>query len=171
MDSSVEARLQEIFDEYESLLRVGEYYGAVLRLALISSCLPNLDDELSKEWTNRLKKELLAQDVIKAAEAGIRRDEQKIRKILAIGTRWNDDEILLVLSDREGMEMVANYLKKRCLREVELRVEDIDEQIAQLSSSRENKRAFKRAADLMRKNADLPISRQWLDHMSERSGK
>jgi hypothetical protein len=163
VDSSVEARLQEIFHEYESLLRSGEYYGAAVRLALIFSCLPNLDEELNREWATRLQSERLPEMVIEAVEAGMERDAQKILRILSIGERWNEDEILLVLVTREDLQVVQSYVSQTYCRRAQISLDDIDVKIALLRESGENRRSFKRAADLMLKNSELPIDRPWLE--------
>lgn len=162
MASNVEKRLDENLREYKHLSQAREYYGAVIRLAEIFACLPKLDKELNLIWMNILRNEQLPDEVIQAVEAGIEKNAQRIRRILSIGSEWNDDEILLVILTRIDIEMLLSFLKENYSREINIPLDDIDSKIEWLSKSKQNERAYKMAIAQMRKNWDLPIDSKWL---------
>ena len=106
----MESSIEETYRLYQDLVEEGEFYGAVLRLALIFDCLPNLPDNLRLKWLARIRAQHLTDDAISIVEAGVRKDTERITKILSIGNRWNEDEILLIILTRDGLEKVIAFL-------------------------------------------------------------
>jgi hypothetical protein len=82
---------------------------------------------------------------------------QIIRRILSIGTKWNDDEILLVLQKRIEIDLLLLFLDECCSRQLSIPLEDVDEAILHLANSRENKRDFKLVVNQMKKTGGCQL--------------
>jgi len=158
--------LNESFNErlqlYEHLWQEGAPYSAVKRLAEIFYCLPQLDEAGRAKWMDQLWKEALPDNVVQVVVAGIEKDAQRIRRILSVGSKWNDDELLLVLQLKIEIEMLLAFLKRRYSHIPSSSFDDIDEDLTRIARSKENKRDFERAVSLMVKNWGLPIDIKWL---------
>lgn len=159
----LEAQLDERFEWYLSLQQTGVHYSALKRIAEIFNCLPKLAGEQQKRWIERVSREMLLHDVVKATEDGIENDAQRIRRILSFGTKWNSDELLLVVQLKIEIEMVIALLNHYSQTVVSIAsYKDIDEDIVEIANSKENARAFDMAVSLMRRNWGLPLSSRWL---------
>ena len=156
----------ERFREYEYLWPAGEYYGAAKRLAELSHCLSGLSDDARNDWSERIKffASPMPEGAITVLENGLVGDAERIRRILSIGSRWNEDEVLLVLGMRIEIDLMLSFLSEYCSYNVTapLPIEYIDERLVELAKSKEHKRHFRWAIDMMKKNWGLPIDSKWL---------
>lgn len=143
--------------------QVGDPHAAATRLAEIVHCLPMLRKASRQKWTERLQIETLPDDFIQAIKVGLENDVQRIRRVLSIGTTWNGEEILLVLTLRIQVDLGVAFLNDWCSVEVKTNTADIDECIVRLSKTREHKRHFAESIGLMKKNWGLPINSRWFD--------
>jgi hypothetical protein len=158
----MEKELNHRFSFYKDLLQAGEYHSALTYLAAISHCVPKLDTAAQSKWVDFLRKEHPSEDAIRAAGIGIEKAAQIIRRILSIGTKWNDDEILLVLQKRIEIDLLLHFLNECCSRQLSIPLDDVDEAILHLANSKENKRDFKLVVNQIKKNWGLPIESKWL---------
>jgi len=156
----------ERFREYEYLWQAGEYFGAVKRLAELSHCLSGLNGQERNDWSERIKffASSMPKETITVLENGLVRDAESIRRILSIGSRWNEDEILAVLGMRIEIDLMLSFLHEHCSHNVTtpLPLEYIDERLVELAKSKEHKRHFRWAIGMMKKNWGLPIDSEWL---------
>jgi hypothetical protein len=154
------------FREYEYLWQAGEYYGAAKRLAELSHCVSGLNADARNDWSERIK--FFASSMLKerswALEDGLVGDAERIRRILSIGSRWNGEEILLVLGMRIEIDLMLSFLREHRPHHASppLPLEYIDERLIELGKSKEHGPHFRWAIEMMKKNWGLPIDSRWL---------
>src|SRR6266404_3249924 len=158
----MESSIEETYGLYQHLVEEGEFYGAVLRLALTFDCLPNLPDNLRLKWLARIRAQHLTDDAISIVEAGVRKDTERITKILSIGNRWNEDEILLIVLTRDGLEKVIALLEAIYSRKLMMSLSEIDQKISDLAGSRAHRGLFETAIEQMKINEELPTENRWV---------
>ncbi len=160
MQSDLGKELSERFIEYQHFRNEGAYHAALKRLAEISHCIPQLDRPERSKWAERLRKEALTEEIIRAVKDGMEEDAQRIRRIFSHGSVWNDEEILLVLTIRIQIDLALAFLNERAV--VTVATDDIDEQMVHISKTSQNRRSFEVAIKLINANWGLPIRSKWL---------
>ena len=85
-----------------------------------------------------------------------------MRKILSVGGRYHEEEIVLLLTLRIQLELVITFLNDHLSMRYTGVLHDIDEELSTLSESSTNGRAFRRATSLIKSNWGLPINSEWL---------
>ncbi len=149
--------LNRLWSEFERLWRLGERYSALLNVAEIHACLEKLEPNLRREFESRCQSVQLTRDVLEAADAGIKRDERRILRVLSVGNLWNDDEFLLLITLKVQTDLLLAFLNARgknlrsesdakCLLAIKAAAESI-----------ENRNAYRQAVSLVRQNWRLPV--------------
>lgn len=167
MNSSLAAKLDETFCSYKNLSDEAAWYSAIQRLAEIFHCVSKLPKDEQVEWTIRIQNERLSDLALQEAKSGWRKDVQRIRRILSIGSRWNAEEILLIVQTRIELDLMFDFLTHRRSAESNVGLDDIDEAIVALSKSKEHQGDFKWAVGVMQKNWGLPIESRWLTELHQ----
>ena len=162
MRDNFKANLSERFIEYQYFFSERAYYPALKRLAQIYHCLPKMDKAERVKWEARLGEATVTREFIAAAKTGMAEELSQIRQILSVGSTWNDDEILLILTMRIQIDLALSFVAEHSLRKVTIVTDDIDESIKRIAVSKENARAFDMAVALIKKNWGLPITSRWL---------
>ena len=162
MKIQLQAELQERFRFSNELLQAGEYHSALNYLAEIFHCLSALDEESQRQWTASLMSEKLSPEMLNAGVEGIEQEAQIIRRILSVGTVWNGEEILLVLTKRIQIDLLLDFLTEFCSYDRTVSIDDIDERLNSIAQSKENKHSFEESRNLMKENWGLPINSKWL---------
>ncbi len=155
MDSETRKVLDQRWSEYETLARVGEYYAAMLRVAEICSVTREPETPPSGEHEGRCHEIEISAQMLDALLAGIRRQEERLRKVVAFGDKWNEDEIMLVLTIRIQNDLLLEYLRSRGVdagAPVSMSWDDLVEQF-----SPGNARELNRTLAALRRNWGLPI--------------
>ena len=160
--SDLETTFDERFKEYAYLWQVGEYYGAAKRLAELSHCLPNLDNEKTrKKWQDQIQSigAVIPNEIVIALEDGVGKDAERISRILSVGTRWEIEEILLILGVRIEIDLMLAFLKEHCSHTVTitLYLEYIDTEIERLAQSKEHGGLVGGSISMMKKIRGLPL--------------
>jgi hypothetical protein len=155
--------LHQNYEEYQELFQNGEIYSAVIRLAEIFVCLPSLNRVQQKEWKEILEEVSLSDKSIKAIEIGVQKDLQRITKILSVGNKWNEDEILLLLLKRINIDIVLHYLKERYKLALKISLSDTDALIENALMSKQNELTYKKVINQMGRHTLLPIETKWLE--------
>ena len=162
MNYQIEEELQESFRFANELLKASAYHSALNYFAEIFHCLPLLDNSTRRRWENNLRSQKLSVETLNAGFVGIEEQVRIIRRILSIGTVWNGDEILLVLTKRVQMELLLTFLTEFFSYDETVSLDDIDKRINSIAETKENKHTFEEAKRLMRKNWGLPINSEWM---------
>ncbi len=166
-NQDLEETFNEYFLDYTEFIQGGSYFTAVSKLAEIENCLPQLNKGLQAKWKDRISKEVLSEDVIRALKIEIEVAIQEIRRILSFGTKWQFEELIVVWTRRIQIEMILHFLSERHqLTERDFSLEDVDEAMLEVAKSKINKQNLQIATNLMKKNWGLPINSRWLEMTS-----
>jgi hypothetical protein len=98
----------------------------------------------------------------RAAIAEAMKKVSRVKHILGIGTTFNDDELLLVITHRVQLGLLAQFLAKRGAVP-EFHLSSIDDEMRRVAGYRENAAAFRSAQAAARKNWGAPIQSSWLE--------
>ena len=163
MGKNFETVFDDRFKEYIELKEANEYYGAISILAQMLKSLPILSKSKQSEWARRLNSEPISEEIIEAVLVGINRDVNRLKRILSVGSRFNDDEIVLVLTLRYQIEVIMSFLFENCSLKTDISLDDIDSVIQSMARSNENKRAFGEAINQIKRNSRLPFDNKLLN--------
>jgi hypothetical protein len=140
MNSSLAKKLDERFCWYKKLSDEAAWYSAFECLAEIFHCISKLPKDEQDAWTTRIQNEPLSDLALQEVKSGSRKDVQRIRRILSIGSRWNAEEILLIVQTRIELDLVFDFLNHLLSAESKVALDDIDEAIVALAKSKEHQR-------------------------------
>jgi hypothetical protein len=155
MKLNSEKIFNEYFQEYSEMLRAGDSYSAVSILARMLRSLQTLPTDKMSEWKERILGEAISQESLEAAVAGVRRDVSRLNKILSTGSKYNDDECVLILTLRNQIEAVQLFLQERYSYHMDIVLTDIDEAIRLIAKSEENRHSFAKAINQIIENGRL----------------
>lgn len=98
------------------------------------------------------------------AEAGVDATDywRRSMRIMSIGTEWDEDELLLVLTFRMNMEAILDVLKEFGIEAESIDLGQVDAELRRIATTKENRRAYARAISMLRKNSDWPRLEEWL---------
>jgi len=163
MSHDLEKSLEERFGEYIRLIKIGAHFEAIANLVEIHHCLSVMDVKSKSKWGEKLKQAQPHEEVLRVAESDVDHEIKYIEKVLSVGTIWNDDEILHVLTQRILVDMFLDYYRDFIGRDISISVSKADELIVSVARTKENRRAYEISIRLMKKNWGLPIRSKWLD--------
>jgi hypothetical protein len=160
MTSSRAQSRAERFAEYDKWVGVREAFPAIASLGkawrLAGPSSSKQRDEFVMDLRLRVDPNVIC-DAAAEAIAILRR----IMHILSIGTKFDEDELLLVLTLRIQIELVAEVLTIFCIDAEEIALRRVDEELREIAKSKENRRAFASAFGLLKKNCGIPVENQW----------
>jgi hypothetical protein len=153
--------LKNRFAEYESFAQKGANSSAFTRLAEILNVV--LNSELSKRMHYDFLKRV--EDAAKAiGKDAVHGDYEakllRLKKITSVGTDFNDDEVLLLLTLRVQLQVAAELYDHLGWESLGLSNPDIDVTIKRIM--RTNEESSQTALALARKNWGLPLVTDWL---------
>jgi hypothetical protein len=150
--------LQEIdegLERSEALLSGGEVFSGVLGRAEIANISLELPESVRRSVESRCDVRRLSEEAIRSAVSGIRETSARIRRILSVGSRWNDDEWLLIFTLRINICVLTRYLHQRLSKNDTdvLDVRELDGTIRGAAGLRGNRKPFESALRCLQKNA------------------
>ncbi len=157
----LEELLSENLREYEELSAVGEHYDAVVNLAEIYACLPFLKPTEKTQWSQIIERTTLSGDALPAIKRGLRKDVNRLTKILSVGDTWNHDEFLLIILTRSEIDLVINYIKEVTGNSLVVDTNHLDKLVQGSLAARRNQRAYRVAVSQMQTNRPLPFKNKW----------
>lgn len=162
MIKELDNKLKEAFLEYKELLSNKDFGGAFEVLGEIQNILDNYD--LSKsifyDWFNKVNTELSMFPNYESVYIYIEERSNVIKQVVSIGSIFNTEEFLLMLTASIEIEMICNLLEKRGDDSLNDCAE-LNEDIKEVSLIQSNKSAFSSALSLIRKNSTLPTINYW----------
>lgn len=159
----LERAFEEKFHAYERFMAGGSPFSAILFLGEIENCLPLLEGPSRAKWVELVGRVSLSEDIVRQVRGELESTVETVRGILSYGSRWDYTELLLVLTHRIEIELVSEFLRRRDqLQPDEPAMDDIDEAMLQIATSKANKTHHQLAVSLARRNWGLPIVSQWL---------
>jgi len=88
----------------------------------------------------------------------------RARKILSVGTKFEWEEIVLVLTIRTEVDAAASVLSAFGIHKSSLHLADFDDELREIARSKENARTFASALVSIRRNWSMPITNQWCEN-------
>jgi len=149
--------VRERLQEFDRCWTAGDYYSAFQKLAALHSASPKLSAAQRQQFRDVVARIQLNDQIAKAIQKGVKDDISKTLRILSIGCKFVDDEILLVMTLREQLDFVRHFVQA-FFGDIELDKDDMDEvdtAIRRVRKSHEIDELFISAGKLMRKNAKL----------------
>ena len=110
----------------------------------------------------RLDAEHLTDAVLRQVIADFKKNFKRIKTILSVGEIWNEDEILLILTLRIGLELISDFLDAQGHFQVKVSFKEIDAMIEEATDAVQNRHNYDLAVQLVRQNCGLPIRNKWL---------
>jgi|SRR4026208_386896 hypothetical protein len=163
MSTGLKQEIARRWLEHQRLRKAGALYSAIVRLREIESCLE--EPTIAVEWRELTRAvQFTTTEVNRALEEAQQRIA-RLRKVLATGSRFTYEEILLVITTRVELELFANFCADRRTG-VLVQTDDLDGEIIALAKSRENERFFRQAQSAARENWGLPLKSNWLQMLT-----
>lgn len=150
-------QLNVLWQEFETLNRQKHVYAAFLRLADIASVLSCAPPDVRQWYESKLSSVSLDSVAKEHLQEGILSQYAKISRIMSVGDKWNEDELLLLITIKVQIDLLLEFLASRGVRFESSEESKISIAISEIASSPSNVKTFKRAALLARRNWGVPI--------------
>jgi len=143
------------------------YWGGIVVISNLYSFLGkiNISEKRKFEWVEKKIKEVevnFSSSIVGKIQNEFIEIYKRLKKIISVGSRFNDDEFLLLIVYHTELCLVEEYMKSMDIDMPNLNLEEIEEQIKELGSIKKNIRDFRSALSQMRKNSPLPIDIVWM---------
>ena len=92
-----EEKIIETYNTFQAFFHYGNYPAAVVYLATIFYCFPNLNLQTRNKLEKQIEEIEISDHLIQAAKQELEKRIARINKIISVGSRWNEDEILLLI--------------------------------------------------------------------------
>jgi len=164
MRKPLATQLEEYFAQYERFLRGGAYHSALSWLAQIAHCVKEFVSSGGERglWLARIEGESLPPEVLRGALVEAERQLAHVRRIIEIDEApVIEDEALLVLTVREEVDLMREFLLSRGVEVPQFDCTELDRDIARIAKMKRNRAAFDSAFAAMRRNMPLPLKTRW----------
>jgi hypothetical protein len=155
MDSELRKALDDRWREYVRLRDAGEHYSSLLRVAAMHAVLSGVKN--CQEDRRRCESIKLDEVLLGSVQAGIVSAEQRISKILSVGNKWNEDEILLIITIRVQNDLLMEYLRFLGCKFHSTFPKHSSSHLRKILDLPPNRKAFFQAINLAKRNWGLPI--------------
>jgi hypothetical protein len=139
-------QVKERWDEFDRLWREGHYYSALLRVAEVYSCREKLPPQLRQQYESGCQGVRIDVRILDSVRSEIAGTEERILRILSVGTKWNMEELLLVVTLAIQIDLLLRYLNDRGFGLRSEGVEKCVTAIRQVAGSVNNQKAYDSAA-------------------------
>ena len=156
-----EIALEKHFRSYQELLLERAWYSAAVCLAEIFHASATLPAKQRAAWESRIKGEL-NEKLLQEVRIGLEQNIHRIRRILAVGSEWTGEEILLVMQMRINIQLLFDFVGSAAAVEASVYLKQIDAQLSTLAKSRNHADHFRWALNQMKKTAVFDIERLWM---------
>jgi len=157
-----ESEINEHLNQYRASIQNDNYRSAIYHLAILLYCMPYLELQEQGRLERQLKQIEITDDLIKAAKEEIEKLAASINQIISIGSKWNEDEIMILLQRRIDIDVLLYFLEKYG-EESQTDLSQIDELFDMIAVSPQNRRNFEIAIRQMKRNSDTQCYTKWLD--------
>jgi hypothetical protein len=143
--------------EYEERSLAGAALAAITALGKALRCVPpGRREGIVAQIRTLTDPQVLANAAQEASAA-----HRQAARIVAIGSSFDEDELLLVLTLRVQIELVKDVLEIFSVDSVAMDLGGIDAELREIAGSRSNRAAFSRALASMRRNSGIAIDDIW----------
>ncbi|MGE3466091.1 MAG: hypothetical protein AB7J13_04095 [Pyrinomonadaceae bacterium] len=158
---SKETSIRESLRNFNAFLAHGNLDSAVVYLASAYYCLPHLTRAEAIAASMALDEVSVTPNLIDVAVRQVAERVRRIDRIISVGSKWDDLEILLLLGLRVDIEVLLFFLKRfNVMPEFDL--SEIDIWFEYASKSVANKGSFDWATKQIRKNSKLAGYTKWV---------
>ena len=152
--------IDEAFETYQAFLNRANYKSAAMYLATTMYCLESLSEGSSDQ--NLLYDLTAPEKVIEAAKETLSDKLIRIERITSVGSKWDIDEIFLLIQLRLEVGILVYFLDQTCNDFSSPDLRAIDFWFRSVSATKEHEAGFKKALQTIRKNWEIPIQTEWL---------
>ena len=156
--------LEKEFRQFEEFWKKKVYWGGTVILSEIYNCLItcNISSKTKNEWIEKISKFDFTQTAIESIQNEFVNKYKRLKRIMSIGSKFNDDEFLLLIVYHTQLYLVREYLKTKKIELPNLDLDELEEQIKELGNLKQNKKDFLSAIDQMRRNSPIPVDIVWM---------
>lgn len=147
--------------EYDRLTNEGEVYGAWLRLAeIVHRCtFESVDrNEPRLRWA---LDEPISTSILETLRNRANAEVNRIQRMLSAPGSYEVEEIVLVLTSRLQLELLARYMARRSLSLGDCGLNEVDLDIRSAFQSTDNRAKYQTALALLERNWSLGIELPW----------
>lgn len=145
------------FKEYDKWCAANAPFAAVCALGKgLRGTAGTERDLFLSELKRRVQPEVLSGAAAEAAASW-----RRVMQILSIGSKFDEDELLLVLTLRQQIELVIVILTTFGISAEPIDLATSDAELCEIARSSENRRAFMSALASIRRNADPEFLDRW----------
>jgi hypothetical protein len=152
------------FSKFEEFWKKGVYWSGVSILSSIYNCITknNISNKTRNEWMEKISKPEISQKALDSIKNDYVKNYNRLMKIMSVGSKFNDDEFLLLIVYHTQLYLVREYLKTKKIELPNLDLGELEEQIKELGNLKQNKKDFLSAISQMRRNSPIPVDIVWL---------
>ena len=145
------------FEEYERWCAAGAAFPGVCALGKgLRSVLGEERSAFRRELKRRVKPEVLSDAAVEATARW-----RSAMRIMSIGSKFDEDELLLILTSRQQIELVMDVLTVFGIAVADIELAKVDTELREIAASKENRRAFLRALSAIQRNGDTEVVDLW----------
>jgi len=164
MKEPLSALLEAGLAEYRVWLKARGYNKALAWLAEVAHCVKHLiSSELEKQlWRARLDVEAPDAEVARRALQDADEELGYVRTLIELDDYpVKEEEALRILSVREDVDLMRDFLLSRGIEAPQLDCTALDAAIARVAKSKRNRSAFDSAFRAMRRNMRVTLDTKW----------
>lgn len=156
--------LEKEFRQFEIFWKDRVYWGGTVNLSFIHNCLItcNISSKTKNEWIEKISEVDFTQTAIDSIQNEFVNYYKRLKRIMSIGSKFNDDEFLLLILYHTELYLVKKYLKTKGIELPPLDLDELEEQIKELGNLKQNKKDFLSAISQMRRNSPIPVDIVWM---------
>ncbi|MGD2093262.1 MAG: hypothetical protein PVH61_44285 [Candidatus Aminicenantes bacterium] len=152
------------FSKFEEFWEKGVYWSGVAILSSIYNCITkdNVSLKTRNEWMEKISKYEISQKALDSIQNEFVNYYERLKRIMSIGSKFNDDEFLFLIVYHTQLYLVREYLKAKDIELPNLDLDEIEEQIKELGNLKQNKKDFLSAINQMKRNSPIPVDIVWM---------
>ena len=157
---TLNAKLEQAYNEYKKYKHLKEFGSAFEVLGQIQNVANNyyLDNRDKYYWTNIVDAEYKAFANLTPVYGYLSDRVDLIKQVVSVGTVFNGDEIILLLTASIEIEMISSLLANFNHECVDVKiVNELIEEIIEV-----NEKDFRNSVIAIRKNSVLPVINYWI---------
>jgi hypothetical protein len=157
-------KLENRFSRFEEFWKDGVYWSGVAILSSIYNCITNdnISYKTRNEWMDKISKYDISQKALESIKDEFVKNYNRLMRIMSVGSKFNDDEFLLLIVYHTQLYLVRGYLKTKRIELPNLDLDELEEQIKELGNLKQNKKEFISAINQMRRNSPIPVDIVWM---------
>lgn len=140
-------------------------------LFLIASMLYNLHDlrvpkTIKNELQNKDKSLEFSDVILKSITTELISKFDRLKRIISIGEKYNDDEFLLLITYHTEIGVVVDFLSSKGIKLPVVDLKTLSKEILTAGKIEGNQKYFQSALSQFRKNSPFPVDALWLNQPS-----